>query len=44
MESKKTNWAIDRNHSEVQFKVKHLAISNVSGTIFLEYNLAIFPN
>jgi polyisoprenoid-binding protein YceI len=34
-ESKKTNWTIDRNHSEVQFKVKHLAISNVSGTFKL---------
>jgi polyisoprenoid-binding protein YceI len=28
----KANWAIDAGHSEVQFKVKHLAISNVSGT------------
>ena len=28
----KINWMIDPNHSEVQFKVKHLAISNVSGT------------
>jgi polyisoprenoid-binding protein YceI len=26
-----TIWAIDPNHSVVQFKVKHLAISNVSG-------------
>jgi polyisoprenoid-binding protein YceI len=34
-ESKQTNWTIDRNHSEVQFKVKHLAISNVSGTFKL---------
>jgi polyisoprenoid-binding protein YceI len=25
-------WKIDPNHSEVQFKVKHLMISNVSGT------------
>jgi polyisoprenoid-binding protein YceI len=31
MDGKKTTWAIDQNHSEVQFKVKHLAISNVSG-------------
>jgi polyisoprenoid-binding protein YceI len=27
----KTIWAIDPNHSIVQFKVKHLAVSNVSG-------------
>jgi polyisoprenoid-binding protein YceI len=33
--SKKTKWAIDANHSEVQFKVKHMAISNVSGTFKL---------
>jgi len=28
----KINWMIDPNHSEVQFKVKHLTISNVSTT------------
>lgn len=28
----KPNWAIDANHSQIQFKVKHLMISNVSGT------------
>lgn len=28
----KAKWKIDPNHSEVQFKVKHLMISNVSGT------------
>ena len=27
-----TKWKIDAGHSEVQFKVKHLMISNVSGT------------
>ncbi|HEV3224727.1 MAG TPA: YceI family protein [Puia sp.] len=27
-----SKWKVDPNHSEVQFKVKHLAISNVSGT------------
>ena len=27
-----TKWAVDPNHSQVQFKVKHLMISNVSGT------------
>lgn len=28
----KTKWAIDPMHSEVQFKVKHLVISTVTGT------------
>jgi polyisoprenoid-binding protein YceI len=28
----KQKWTVDPNHSEVQFKVKHLAISNVAGT------------
>jgi polyisoprenoid-binding protein YceI len=28
----KVNWVIDPGHSEVQFKVKHLAIANVAGT------------
>lgn len=27
-----TNWSIDTMHSEVQFKVKHLVISTVTGT------------
>jgi len=27
-----TKWVIDPGHSEIQFKVKHLAIANVSGT------------
>jgi polyisoprenoid-binding protein YceI len=26
------NWALDPSHSEVQFKVKHLMITNVTGT------------
>ena len=34
-EDRKTKWTIDLNHSEVQFKVKHLAISNVPGTFKL---------
>ncbi len=29
--TQKTKWTIDPKHSEVQFKVKHLMISNVSG-------------
>lgn len=28
----KTQWALDVSHSEVQFKVKHLVISTVTGT------------
>lgn len=32
MEHTKSTWSIDPNHSEVQFKVKHLAISNIAGT------------
>lgn len=27
-----TKWVIDPGHSEIQFKVKHLAIANVSGS------------
>ena len=27
----KTNWILDPSHSEVEFKVKHMMISNVSG-------------
>src|SRR5688572_10132707 len=31
-ESVKTKWGIDPTHSEVQFKVKHLVISTVTGS------------
>jgi polyisoprenoid-binding protein YceI len=31
-EAIKTKWAVDAVHSEVQFKVKHLVISTVTGT------------
>src|SRR5690606_22227049 len=30
--SAKTKWVLDPTHSEVQFKVKHLVISTVTGT------------
>jgi polyisoprenoid-binding protein YceI len=30
-ENVNSTWTIDLNHSEVQFKVKHLAVSNVAG-------------
>jgi polyisoprenoid-binding protein YceI len=33
----KTTWAIDPGHSEVQFKVRHLGIANVSG-VFRVFN------
>ncbi|MGP8215486.1 MAG: YceI family protein [Bacteroidia bacterium] len=33
----KTKWAIDPMHSEVQFKVKHLMISSVTGS-FIKFN------
>jgi len=33
----KTKWAVDTTHSEVQFKVKHLVISTVSG-FFKKFN------
>jgi polyisoprenoid-binding protein YceI len=32
MVATKTKWSIDPTHSEVQFKVKHLVISTVTGT------------
>jgi len=34
-ENNKSKWTIDAGHSEVQFKVKHLGISNVAGTFKL---------
>jgi polyisoprenoid-binding protein YceI len=30
--STKTSWVIDPTHSEIQFKVKHLVISTVTGS------------
>jgi polyisoprenoid-binding protein YceI len=30
-----TQWALDPNHSELQFKVKHLMISTVTGSLHL---------
>ncbi len=35
----KTKWNIDPTHSEVTFKVKHMMITNVSGTI-KDFNLS----
>ena len=36
-----TKWAIDPSHTEVQFKVKHLVISTVTGT-FKEFSGEVF--
>ena len=35
-----TKWALDPTHSEVQFKVKHLMIANVSGD-FKKFDAAV---
>ena len=35
-----TKWALDPTHSEVQFKVKHLMITNTTGT-FTKYDLQV---
>lgn len=35
-----TNWIIDASHSEIQFKVKHLVITTVTGS-FTEFSGAI---
>jgi polyisoprenoid-binding protein YceI len=32
MEKAVTQWAVDPDHSKVQFKIRHLAIANVAGT------------
>ncbi len=37
----KTKWAIDPSHSEVGFKIKHLMITNVSGS-FDEFGASIY--
>ena len=36
----KTKWLLDRTHSELGFKVKHLMISNVSGS-FTEFDVEV---
>src|ERR1700757_2746895 len=35
-----TKWALDATHSEVQFKVRHLMVSNVSGQ-FKKFNATV---
>ena len=38
-----TKWALDATHSEVQFKVKHLMVSNVTGQ-FKQFNATVETN
>lgn len=38
---KKTRWVIDKTHSIISFKVRHLMITNVTG-YFKEYNASIY--
>ncbi|MDN5284404.1 MAG: polyisoprenoid-binding protein [Mucilaginibacter sp.] len=44
MENTKSTWVIDPIHSEVQFKVKHLAISTIAGTFKIFNGEVISPN
>ncbi|MBB6129451.1 YceI family protein [Mucilaginibacter lappiensis] len=44
MEHTKSTWSIDPDHSEIQFKVKHLAISNIAGTFKIFKGDVISPN
>jgi polyisoprenoid-binding protein YceI len=43
MENTKSTWVIDPIHSEVQFKVKHLAISTIAGTFKIFNGEVISP-
>ena len=36
-----TKWSIDKSHSEIEFKVRHLMISNVKGS-FKEFDASIY--
>lgn len=38
--TEKTNWKVDQSHSDIEFKVKHMMISTVSGS-FGEFDAAI---
>ena len=42
-QAEKTKWIIDPAHSEIQFKVKHLVISNVTGS-FDKFNGTVVSN
>lgn len=39
----KTKWAIDKAHSEIQFKAKHLMITTVTGS-FTDYDATVLTN
>lgn len=39
--STKTKWSIDKAHTEIEFKVKHLMISNIKGS-FKEFDGSIY--
>lgn len=41
--AEKTKWVIDPAHSEIQFKVKHLVISNVTGS-FDKFDAIVIAN
>ncbi len=41
--AEKTKWVIDPAHSEIQFKVKHLVISNVTGS-FDKFDATVIAN
>ena len=38
--AEKTRWSVDPTHSEIQFKVKHLMITTVTG-YFQKYSLEV---
>ena len=42
-QAEKTKWVIDPAHSEINFKVKHLVISNVTGA-FDKFNATVYSN
>jgi polyisoprenoid-binding protein YceI len=37
----KTKWSIDKSHSEISFKIRHLMISNIKGS-FKNYDASIY--
>ena len=39
----KTKWGIDPTHSEIEFKVKHLMITNVKGS-FKEFRSTVYTH
>lgn len=39
----KTKWSIDKSHTDIEFKVRHLMISNIKG-IFTEFEASIYTS